>query len=331
MKTSLSIIVPIYNVEPYLRACLDSILRQKFTEYELILIDDGSPDHSGRICDEYASVDKRIIVIHKKNGGVSSARNAGLNVAHGDYITFVDPDDELEETYQKNMDILLSNSKIDMLQFPVYSEKKATLAYQFEKELILNGFDEIITAWAENGTLSWIVWNKIYKKDVWKCNRFPEGMIAEDVYVCVDIMSKTNCVYLSNKGKYTYKYRKNSISNKKISLKIRPDWIVAELHNLNRLNSIGASKKIRSIIFISILRKIIRLQLHNYDLDLTSEFAELKKQIPSISLYKHINSSSFESKFSICKFFAGYILLRFCSIKQFVFILLLLKNHIIKK
>ncbi|EGP5489252.1 glycosyltransferase, partial [Enterococcus faecium] len=93
----ISIIVPVYKVEPYLRKCVDSILAQTFTDFEVILVDDGSPDNSGKICDEYASKDSRVRVIHKKNGGLSSARNAGIDVARGKYLGFVDSDDYIEK------------------------------------------------------------------------------------------------------------------------------------------------------------------------------------------------------------------------------------------
>jgi len=92
MSPKISIIVPVYKVEPYLRKCIDSILAQTFTDFELILVDDGSPDGCGKICDEYAKKDNRILVIHKSNGGLSSARNAGLEIAKGEYIGFVDSD-----------------------------------------------------------------------------------------------------------------------------------------------------------------------------------------------------------------------------------------------
>lgn len=96
MNPKISIIVPVYEVEPYIHKCVDSILAQTFTDFELILVDDGSPDNCGEICDEYEENDSRIRVIHKENGGPSSARNAGLNIAKGDYIGFVDSDDWIE-------------------------------------------------------------------------------------------------------------------------------------------------------------------------------------------------------------------------------------------
>ena len=99
MEDLITIIIPIYNVEKYLRECLDSVINQTYKKLQIILIDDGSNDNSGKICDEYKEKDNRIEVMHKANGGVSSARNAGLKIAKGDYITFVDGDDYLDKDY----------------------------------------------------------------------------------------------------------------------------------------------------------------------------------------------------------------------------------------
>ena len=113
-----SVIVPVYKVERYIRKCIDSILKQSFTDFELILVDDGSPDKCGKICDEYAAKDKRIKVIHKKNGGLSDARNAGLDYATGGYICFIDSDDwihkdllkdNLERLVSENADVIIFN------------------------------------------------------------------------------------------------------------------------------------------------------------------------------------------------------------------------------
>ena len=96
MNPKISIIVPVYKVEKYLHKCIDSILAQTFKDFELILVDDGSPDNCGKICDEYAKRDNRIVVVHKENGGQASARNRGINIARGDYIGFVDSDDWID-------------------------------------------------------------------------------------------------------------------------------------------------------------------------------------------------------------------------------------------
>ena len=107
----ISVIVPVYKVEPYLARCIDSILAQTFTDFELILIDDGSPDNCGRICDEYSQKNNRIQVIHKENGGLSSARNAGMEICKGDYIYFIDSDDWIEPDMYEKLDLSSKQDK----------------------------------------------------------------------------------------------------------------------------------------------------------------------------------------------------------------------------
>lgn len=113
-KPKISIIVPVYKAEPYLKKCIDSILNQTFKDFELILVDDGSPDRCGEICDEYALKDSRIKIIHKENGGQSSARNVGLDIAQGEYIGFVDSDDWIEPDMYKKLFKVLKNDNVDM-------------------------------------------------------------------------------------------------------------------------------------------------------------------------------------------------------------------------
>ena len=122
----ISVIVPVYNVERYLRKCLDSIIAQTFSDWECICVDDGSPDNSGKILDEYAAKDKRFVIIHKENGGVSSARNAGLDMARGEYITFCDSDDWIEkETYEvAYMNAKKNNADIVTWQYQINDENK---------------------------------------------------------------------------------------------------------------------------------------------------------------------------------------------------------------
>ena len=115
----LSIITPVYNVEAYLDRCVQSVLSQSYRNIEMVLIDDGSTDGSGALCDKWAQEDSRVVVIHKENGGVSSARNAGLVRSKGDFLTFVDPDDFISpETYTVNMTYLLKHQDVDILQYP---------------------------------------------------------------------------------------------------------------------------------------------------------------------------------------------------------------------
>ncbi|MDD4608609.1 MAG: glycosyltransferase, partial [Bacteroidaceae bacterium] len=121
MIPTLSIIVPVYRVEAHLAACIESILSQSYTNFELLLVNDGSPDTCGDICEQYAAKDKRIKVIHQENGGLSAARNSGIEQAKGIYITFVDSDDTIApHTYLSNMQLLLNDSSIDLLEYPAH-------------------------------------------------------------------------------------------------------------------------------------------------------------------------------------------------------------------
>ena len=125
MNKLISIICPIYNTELYLKECLNSILCQSYTNFELILIDDGSTDNSGIICDEYATKDKRIIVIHQTNKGLSASRNKGLEIASGEFITFIDSDDWIDpNTLRDNLSIFNDNPQINFLQYPISNKKQ---------------------------------------------------------------------------------------------------------------------------------------------------------------------------------------------------------------
>lgn len=224
-KPILSIIIPVYNVEQYLNKCIDSILSQTFTDFELILADDGSTDNSGKICDKYSKIDPRIIVIHKENGGQSSARNAGLNIASGKYITFVDSDDYISnDCYYKNIRILLENKSIDILQYPIYivnsnsTEKMKIPGYKNETFLLTK--KDFFSFWSDGGIgVRGFVWQNIYKSDIFKDIRFKEGVIFEDCYIQSDILEKADIVYISGYGKYYYVQRENSTLHSKDSLK----------------------------------------------------------------------------------------------------------------
>jgi len=186
-KPLLSIIVPIYNVEQYLVDCLESIQNQSFTDFELLLIDDGSTDGSGKICDEYAHKDSRIKVIHQKNCGVSSARNEGLDKAIGSYITFVDPDDAIEkDTYLNNIKKLFQNPDIDILQFPTYVDSQSIRPPQNVSERLLSGEKEIFTNWWEGNILNAYVWNKIFRREIFNQIRFLVGHVSEDLLLVVE-------------------------------------------------------------------------------------------------------------------------------------------------
>lgn len=209
----LSIIVPVYKVEDYLSACINSILSQTFTDFELILVDDGSPDRSGAICDDYARRDSRIRVIHQANAGVSAARNAGLDVARGAFITFVDSDDMLgtPTTLEENLHILQTDRDIDIVQFRITSSTDASFTEeQLPQEGKICGKVQLLLAIAA-GSIAGYVWGKIFRCEVFRGIKFPNGItLAEDTWVLVDLVDNVETLYFSARGAYCYNQRASS-------------------------------------------------------------------------------------------------------------------------
>ena len=188
MKNELiSVIVPVYKVEKYIHRCVDSILNQTYWNLEIILVDDGSPDVCPKICDEYAQMDSRIRLIHKKNGGLSSARNAGLDIAQGEYIAFIDGDDYIHPEMLGRLYDALNDSEADMsicnLQY-VNEEGHALSKYSDNviKKQILNSDDVFQKSLEYCGQFYIVAWNKLYKSELWKTYRFREGKIHEDEF-----------------------------------------------------------------------------------------------------------------------------------------------------
>lgn len=203
----LSIITPVYNVEAYLDRCVQSVVSQSYRNLELILVDDGSTDKSSSLCDEWAKKDKRIIVIHKENGGVSAARNAGLEVVKGDYLTFVDPDDFLApDTYISNMEYLMTHKEVDILQYPYcnYISDDEALDYHRPSGQLFVGAEQIFGNWWSGSPLEYVIWNKIYKCSLWDDVRFKVGHISEDTCLVPVFVNKAHSVCISEKGLYYY-------------------------------------------------------------------------------------------------------------------------------
>ena len=209
----LTIIIPVYKVEAYLDFCLKSIARQNVEDYEVILVDDGSPDRSGALCDAWVRKDGRFRVIHcPENRGLSAARNRGLDEAHGEYVTFVDSDDYISpHTLQANMELLALHPEADVLEYPVCVYHGTAKAYRYTP-----GTCEITdyTGWAHRkGYIHSYAWNKIYKRSLWKSLRFPEGRWYEDVFTIPAVLRQARYILRSDKGLYYYCSRQGSISN----------------------------------------------------------------------------------------------------------------------
>ena len=211
----ISIIVPVFKVEPYLRQCVDSILAQTYRDIEVLLIDDGSPDRCGEICDDYGRKDPRVRVFHTENRGVSAARNLGLSEARGDYIGFVDSDDWIEPEMFKTMLRGMENANADMAACASWREYPDSRQEQRSKEAVYTGKDSL-KALIE-GNISSYVWDKLYHRDLLQDISFPVGKLYEDISTIHQIVGKSNKTVVVQDAFYHYRQRPESIMSKKNS------------------------------------------------------------------------------------------------------------------
>lgn len=216
---TVSVVVPVYKVEEYLRQCVDSILAQTHKNLQVVLVDDGSPDDCGRIIDEYASKDKRVQCIHKANGGLSSARNAGKAVAKGEYISFIDSDDFVDCRFIEVLlaDVLSSDSDISACYFDSFIEKSTEIDDPWKTPQRLFSRSEVICEMYRNDSIGWNAWNKLYKTQLFDNIDYPEGMICEDKATTYRLFLNSNKVSFRNVPLYHYRVRENSITGQKSS------------------------------------------------------------------------------------------------------------------
>ncbi|QJX64180.1 glycosyltransferase [Niallia circulans] len=217
MNGKISVIVPIYNVENYLDKCIESILNQTYSNLEVILVNDGSPDNCGGICDNYASTDDRIKVVHKKNGGLSDARNAGMSYATGEYISFIDSDDYIHLTFYETLINLMVKHNADIVQCGyemVYEDKGSTIRKREEtpKESIYSGKNNILNnLYNNNYGKTVVVWNKLFKSNLFEEVYFPKGKLHEDEMTTYQILHQAEKFVITEKNLYYYLQRKSSI------------------------------------------------------------------------------------------------------------------------
>ncbi len=218
----ITIIVPIYKVENYLDKCVYSIIQQTYTNLEIILVDDGSPDNCGNICENYRKKDLRIKVIHKENGGLSDARNVGINSATGEYIAFIDSDDYIAINYIEELykAIKKYNVQIALCSYILISESGENIRIEkvtTEEKCINNKqlLNEVMTPYGEKYV---VVWNKLYKKSLFNSLRFPKGKLYEDEYINFKLFWQCTNVVLVPSILYFYLQRNDSIQGSKLTL-----------------------------------------------------------------------------------------------------------------
>ena len=273
LEPKISVIVPAFNTEKYLRRCVDSILQQSYENIEIILVDDGSTDCSGMICDNYQKRDSRIRVIHKENGGLSDARNYGLNIASGEYVGFVDSDDWIDKDYYRTLVSIAIKSNADIVSGKYFRTKK-------EKRIGINrsrnqkkigdfARAEYLKSAIKGGVTYVPCWSKLYKIDAIGKIRFKKGKLYEDLMFNWDVISDdTLCVFCDYRG-YFYFINQDSITGTKFSDKMYDLYYAADYM---RNNYFGNNLKIQDLlqkyyyrIDYSILVKMLRCRVDDID------------------------------------------------------------------
>lgn len=216
-----SIIVPVYDIEEYLVECIESILAQTWKHFEIILVDDGSTDSSGKMCDEYAEKYNCIFVIHKKNGGLSSARNAGIDVARGNYLAFIDSDDVVHPDYLRELVKIVEKENADLVACDFCVGTSCQWGETSEVKYDIRRDEDVLERMNDNDVVVTVAWNKLYHAKFFKEYnlRYPEGKIHEDMFLTPQILHCTNKMVITNQKLYFYRQRKNSIMNSSFSIK----------------------------------------------------------------------------------------------------------------
>lgn len=259
MKEKISVIVPIYNVETYLKKCIESIINQTYRNMEIILVDDGSIDKSSEICDEYSKQDNRVIVIHKQNGGLSDARNTGIETSTGELLAFVDGDDWIDSNMISCLynNIISYNADISECQYEKTSNEQHTIKNE-EQIITISTPKEALNNILETNNINNVVtWNKLYRKELFQNVRFPKNKIHEDEFTTYKLIYKANKIISTNSKLYYYRQRENSI--------------ISEKFNVNRLDVIEAYdekvefyKKNQKELLEKLLAKFLYILIYDY-------------------------------------------------------------------
>lgn len=232
MKDLISVVIPVYNVEMYIDKCVDSVINQTYKNLQIILVDDGSTDASGKLCDELAKKDNRITVIHKKNGGLSSARNAGIDIAKGKYISFLDSDDFIDSTTVEKCVQRLKNNNADIVVFNrynYYENGTKTLRYKIIEEDLVMDSEQAIYEMNSYKNFDMSACCKMFKTTLFKKIRFPLGKISEDFYIMYLLFDKAKKIIYISEPLYYYLQRTGSISK---SAKLRYDFVEAAYNQM---------------------------------------------------------------------------------------------------
>ena len=293
----ISIIIPVYKVEKYIDRCIKSVQEQTFKNIEIILVDDGSPDRCGEICDKYARDDSRIKVIHKENGGLSDARNAGTEIADGDYIMYVDSDDTIEKTTCEELVNIIEKYNADIICFNLNLINEET--QEIIKEKFYNysntrnikqiSYKQAIEDNINRKSIRYEAPSKIYKRDIVKKIKFPKGILGEDFAVFYKFLKESKCTVYYDRNLYNYYKRSSSIMGEK-NIKLYIDVYNTEKEYYKTAKGLNLEKdtiaKLEDNLFKTLIKTFTKLNDSTKKEEYKNIILDVKKDINKIEFCK---------------------------------------------
>lgn len=322
-KPLISIVLPIYNIEKYLPKCMDSLEKQTYTNLEIIMVDDGSKAECSELCDDYANRDKRIVVYHKENGGLSDARNYGIERANGEYITCIDPDDYVDVDYVQYLyEVLIKyDAKMSICQHRVHYDNGNIKDYGASGDEALST-ESCLERMLYHDVIDTSAWAKLYHKDLFRTVRYPKGKLFEDIGTTYALMLQCDKIAVGYQSKYNYIFHSNSI----VTSAFKPSKLdMLEMTDKMAKDVLGVYPELKEAV---LRRKVYsRLSTLNQMLH-TKEYPDKRKEI--IEFVKknrkkilHNPKSPKRDKMAIILLSVSYKVYKFCWIRY--------QNHIMNK
>lgn len=285
-KYLVSMIVPIYNVELYLKRCIDSILVQTYEKIEIILVDDGSDDSCPQICDDYAVLDDRIRVIHKINGGLSDARNAGVERSKGDYICFVDSDDMIADAYVENLLKICIDYECDIsiCSFLEFSQEVPCRKYHDNVLRFFEKSDILENLYNEDFLVTVVAWNKMYRREIVEKYQYPKGLLHEDESTTAKYLYEAKRVGMTSEILYFYYLRPGSITQSVLSSKRMDDKLTAIRERIKFYQE-KSLKRYVSLDELRLLKTISKNSCLAYEREMKDYYSKMKTEYRTLYNY----------------------------------------------
>lgn len=313
-----SIIIPVYKVEKYIKRCVDSVINQTYSNLEIILVDDGSPDNCGQICDDYLQKDNRIKVIHKKNGGLSDARNVGILQAKGTYISFLDSDDYIDSNFIKELYELCVINESDIAFCHIYrGNKRIKTIFSKDSDYNVYSSKELLDKWHSIFThIETVAWGKLYHRSLFQLDDaspllYETGRLHEDVLMTHKLVYNASRIVITNKAFYHYTINPDSITNKTFSCKRFIDTNYSLEERTAFFKSKGFDKAYHRLLIFTLKGWILGIsKIKKWNIDCPNEVLRVNKcfskrydeaiSFSEIRLYEKILFYTFKKVPSIC-------------------------------